>query len=98
MNFILKAIKNLRPSSAFGVEDTYESLIWQDDSTTPPTKEEVELEIDKLKQEYQRSEYQRSRKKEYPSFEDQFDILYHQGFDAWKSKIDEIKAKYPKPE
>ena len=37
------------------------------------------------------------RKEEYPSIEDQLDILYHQGYDAWKASIKEIKDKFPKP-
>ena len=37
------------------------------------------------------------RKKEYPPISDQLDILYHQGYDAWKAAIAEIKARYPKP-
>jgi hypothetical protein len=37
------------------------------------------------------------RRQEYPSFADQFDLLYHGGYDAWKETIDTIKAKYPKP-
>lgn len=40
--------------------------------------------------------YQNDRKKEYPSFEDQFDELYHNGVDGWKSKIKAVKDKYPK--
>ena len=41
--------------------------------------------------------YQANRAAEYPSFADQFDTLYHGGYDAWKAQIDAIKAKYPKP-
>jgi hypothetical protein len=41
--------------------------------------------------------YQDQRKKEYPSFAEQFDTLYHGGYDAWKATIDAIKLKYPKP-
>jgi hypothetical protein len=37
------------------------------------------------------------RKAEYPPFADQFDLLYHGGYDAWKAAIDAVKAKYPKP-
>jgi len=37
------------------------------------------------------------RKAEYPQFADQFDLLYHGGYDAWKAAIDAVKAKYPKP-
>lgn len=42
--------------------------------------------------------YREKRWAEYPSAGEQFDMIYHQGIDAWKAKIDEIKAKYPKPE
>ena len=42
--------------------------------------------------------YQRQRAAEYPSFADQFDLLYHGGLDAWKAVIQAVKAKYPKPE
>jgi len=33
----------------------------------------------------------------YPSFADQFDLLYHGGYEAWKEKIQAVKEKYPKP-
>ena len=36
------------------------------------------------------------RAAEYPSFADQFDLIYHSGIDAWKAKIKETKDKYPK--
>ena len=41
--------------------------------------------------------YKYQRAAEYPSFAEQFDTLYHGGYDAWKATIDSIKAKYPKP-
>ena len=41
--------------------------------------------------------YREKRWAEYPSAGEQFDMIYHQGIDAWKAMIDEIKAKYPKP-
>ncbi len=37
-----------------------------------------------------------NRRSEYPSIEDQLDVIYHSGIDAWKSKIKETKDKYPK--
>jgi hypothetical protein len=43
-----------------------------------------------------KTEYQRLRAAEYPSFADQFDLLYHGGYDAWKAAIDAVKTKYPK--
>lgn len=41
--------------------------------------------------------YAEKRAAEYPSFADQFDLLYHGGESAWKSAIQTIKDKYPKP-
>jgi hypothetical protein len=40
--------------------------------------------------------YVEKRAMEYPTFADQFDILYHSGFDAWKAAIQAVKDKYPK--
>ena len=40
--------------------------------------------------------YSERRASEYPSFADQFDLLYHGGYDAWKAAIQVIKDKYPK--
>ena len=41
--------------------------------------------------------YKNQRMVEYPSIEDQLDLMYHSGFDARKTKIKETKDKYPKP-
>ena len=41
--------------------------------------------------------YQRQRKAEYPSIEDQLDDIYHNGVAGWKTTIKAIKDKYPKP-
>jgi len=38
--------------------------------------------------------YMRSIK--YPSVQEQLDMLFHLGYEGWKSKIQEIKNKYPK--
>jgi hypothetical protein len=38
------------------------------------------------------------RREEYPSYAEQFDILFHEGVEAWKAVIQETKDKYPKPE
>ena len=46
---------------------------------------------------YAAVEYQRKRKEEYPSWEDQLDKIYHSGIDAWKADIKTINDKYPKP-
>jgi len=40
--------------------------------------------------------YKFKREQEYPSYAEQFDLIYHSGVDAWKAKIKETKDKYPK--
>jgi hypothetical protein len=40
--------------------------------------------------------YKEQRAKAYPLFADQFDLLYHGGYDAWKAAIDVVKTQYPK--
>jgi len=36
------------------------------------------------------------RKKDYPTWQDQLDDIYHNGVDGWKATIKAIKDKYPK--
>ena len=43
------------------------------------------------------SAWLRSREQEYGSWTDQLDEMFHD-FDAWKTRIQSIKNKYPKPE
>jgi hypothetical protein len=40
--------------------------------------------------------YKHLRTKEYPSYADQFDTIFHEGIDAWKAQIQAVKDKYPK--
>ena len=49
-----------------------------------------------MKSAYDKLQYQRDRKEEYPSIEDQLDDLYHNGIEGWKQKIKAIKDKHPK--
>jgi hypothetical protein len=41
-------------------------------------------------------DYVAKRKEQYPSIEDQLDILYHEGYEGWKSLITEVKNRVPK--
>jgi len=97
---IFKAILEIRPGARFAVNgNSYDGLEWYDDNELPPPSEEEVLEsAQRLQAEYEHNEYQRQRAQEYPSFAEQFDILYHGGYDAWKAEIDKIKDKYPKPQ
>jgi hypothetical protein len=96
---ITKALVSLRPGAQWSIlGEDYENLIWSDENELPPpTEEEVQVEIERLKAEYNNNQYQRDRASEYPSIQDQLDTLYHQGYDGWKAMIDVVKNKYPKP-
>ncbi len=88
------AIRNIHPE----VVSIYnEEQAWDKDGNEVTLDEvAIAIEIQRLKDEWNKIEYQRLREKEYPSFADQFDILYHGGYDAWKAEIDKVKDKYPK--
>lgn len=95
---IAKALLSLRPGCEWNlIGDDYEGLEWFDvNQLPPPTEEELQAEIERLQIEYENNQYQRDRAIEYPSIQDQLDILYHQGYDGWKAVINEVKINYPK--
>ena len=95
---IASALQSLRPGATWSVVgDDYSGIAWLDTVQTLPTESQINAEIQRLQAEYDALEYQRQRTKEYPSFAEQFDLLYHGGYDAWKASIDLVKNKYPKP-
>lgn len=89
------AINSLVPNAEFAISDGV--VTWVNPSIAPVTDAQIEAEMVRLDTEYQAKQYQRNRAAEYPSFAEQFDTLYHGGYDAWKAQIDAIKLKYPKP-
>jgi len=40
--------------------------------------------------------YKAQRAAAYPSIQDQLDLLYHGGMDAWKAAITAVKEEFPK--
>ena len=102
---IINALQALKPGAEWVIRgDTYKDLEWLDKTQTPPTEEEINAEIARLQTEYDNTQYQRDRAPEYPSLADFADAYYwaqkgdNSKMDAYISKCDEIKNKYPKPE
>ena len=97
---INKAISNLRPNSSFSLmSDNYDTLIWQDPNTQPPTLEEVNAEIARLQAEYIATQYKRDRVKEYPDFREYLDGIVKGDNTQVQKYINDclaVKAKYPK--
>jgi hypothetical protein len=77
---IAHALSSLHPSSNWyidGEADNYDNLVWEDDSITKPTLEQVNAERQRLTDEYNNAEYKRNRASAYPAISDQLDMLYH---------------------
>lgn len=95
---ISKALLSLVPNAEFGIEDNdFNRINWRD-SRPMPSYEETMAEVERLRQEWINTEYQRQRAPEYPSIGDQLDALFHAGVfpPEMASKIQAIKDKYPK--
>lgn len=98
--FLSEAIRSICPEAQFTISnDDYSQITWLNIAEEyRPTQEEVEAEMQRLQQEYERNQYQRDRATAYPTIQDQLDLLYHGGLDAWREEINKVKEQYPKPE
>ena len=77
--------------------NSYSGLIWDDDEREKPTEEAINAEITKLQAESDAQEYARNRQAEYPDTGAQFNKIYDDGVDKWKTEmVDPVKAKWPK--
>lgn len=77
----------------------YPQVVTIDDATGAFDKDgnKVEIDTDLIENWANPHQYQIERRKEYPPLEEQLDLMYHGGYDAWKTLIQGIKDKYPKP-
>ena len=92
-----KAIKAINSSANYTfMEDDVDTIEWLD-GTTPIAKEDILATQIELQAEYDAQQYARTRADKYPSWQDQLDKMYHDGFDAWKETIKAVKDAHPKP-
>jgi hypothetical protein len=106
MNEVVRAIKTLRPGAqfAFGKNSQeiqvldFDHLIWLDQNTSKPTREEMDAQL--ATQEAER--YKEQRAPEYPPLADLADAVYWQSqgdnskMTAYVAAVEAVKAKYPK--
>lgn len=91
------AITNLSPNAKWRLEGAdYANIEWLSNDIPKPTKEALDAEVVRLQAEAVANAYKTQRAKEYPSYADQFDTIFHEGLDAWKAQIQAVKNKYPK--
>jgi hypothetical protein len=83
-----EAIQRLVPKAEFVVRDGV--MEWLDERPQPSENE--------IADEIVRGEYIANRANAYPTILEQLDLLYHQGYEGWRTAIDGVKTQYPKPE
>ena len=87
------AIKKININAEFVVvNNDINQIIWQN-GTQPISKEQILAILPEVEKEINAIN---NRVKEYGSWQSQLDEIYHNGIDAWKTRIASIKAKYPK--
>jgi len=103
---IIDAVISLRPGAQWELRgDTYGGLQWlekpvYEGGQKKPTQAEVEAEVARLQKEWEDTEYQRLRAKEYPDVKEYLDGLVKGDTEQMQAYIDAclaVKAKYPKP-
>ena len=73
---------------------TRDGVITEWNDSLPTLTQEL---VDSIEAEYEEKEaYKNKRQKEYPSWQEQMDILYHSGVDGLKTELKKTKDKYPK--
>ena len=94
---IINAIVAINPDAVVSVNaEDYDQITWHDGNPINITVDQIKAKQAELKADYDSKEYQRKRKAEYPSIEDQLDDLYHNGISGWSETIKSTKDKYPK--
>ena len=69
---------------------------WNITEKPKPTDAELNALEDEAQTMSDNAEAVSNRMSEYGSVESQIEFITENGLDAWKTKVDEIKAKYPK--
>ena len=96
MTNIIKSIIAINPDAQVNVSGyNIDKITWLH-GTTPISKEDILAKQTELQADYDAKQYQRDREKEYPTWQDQLDDIYHNGIDSWKATIKTTKDKYPK--
>ena len=99
MTDIISAILAINPNAQVSVNaEDIEQITWHDDNPTNITNEQILAKQAELQADYDAKQYARDREKEYPTWQDQLDDIYHNGIDGWKATIKVTKDKYPKPD
>jgi hypothetical protein len=96
-----QALLSLRPGANWTLDGN--TLIWQDNTQTQPSDEEIQDEVNRLQTIEDSSAYKYQRMNEYPSISDQLDMLWHAIDNNTLDKtsnfyltLKQVKDQYPK--
>jgi hypothetical protein len=93
----LDAILSLDPTAQVAYDNG--DIIWINPTTPSLTESEILQEMIRLQKQWEDTEYQRLRAREYPSIQAQLDMQYHDtvnGTTTWLDAVNAVKQKYPK--
>ena len=98
---IEKAIIAINPNASFSSGENIDKIRWHDGNPLNITKEQIQAKLAELQADYDAQEYARNRSSEYPTWQEQMDMQYHDaknGTTTWQEAIEAVKTKYPKGE
>lgn len=99
MTDIITAIKAINPNAEVSVGGNDVNDITWLNGTAEISKADIEAKVIELETAYDNNKYQRDRSKEYPSWQEQMDMQYHDtvnGTTTWKDAIAKVKSDNPK--
>jgi hypothetical protein len=99
MTTIIKSILAINPTAQVSVSANDINLITWENGTTPIPANEILAKQQELIAEYESTQYQRDRAKEYPDFKDYLDGIVkgdQAQIDKYIADCLAVKAKYPK--
>ena len=90
---IISGILAINPKASVSVNaEDYEQITWHD-GTAVISKSDIQAKQAELKADYDSKQYQRNRKPEYGSWEEQLDMMYH---GTWEAHVQAVRDKHPK--
>jgi hypothetical protein len=88
-----KAIKKINPNAQFVILNNDINQITWLNGTQPISNEQILAILPEVEKQINTID---NRVDEYGSWQSQLDEIYHNGIDAWKTRIASVKNKYPK--
>ena len=96
---VLDVIFKYYPTAKFNQinGDDWEHVEWVDEDIPKPSDKEISTKLAEMQSEWEAQEYARNRQADYPDWGAQFNKIYDDGVDKWKTEmVDPVKAKWPK--